>query len=302
MIEVSPEKTKTFGYTIIALMAFAANSVLCRIALKDNAIDASSFTAIRLLSGIAMFVILLSLKSKKSNDMPKATNGNRWPALMLFLYAVTFSFAYVSLDTGTGALVLFGAVQLTMITASIIAGNRLHLSEWLGLVISFAGLVYLVYPSITTPSIFDFLLMAVSGVAWGAYSLAGRGSSNPLRDTALNFKLTAPLVLILALMTIPLINISLEGVLLAVMSGAFASALGYTVWYIALGGLSATEASVVQLLVPVIAAMGGVLFVSESITTRLVVASVLVLGGILTVVLGGCPRIETVARKPPFRL
>jgi len=286
LAEELPRNIKTFGYTIIALIAFSANSVLCRMALKNNAIDASSFTVIRLLSGIVVFAILFSLKSKKTSDIPEAQNGGWKPALMLFLYAVTFSFAYISLDTGTGALVLFAAVQLTMIIASIINGNRLHVSEWLGVVISFVGLVYLVYPTITTPSVFGFLLMGVAGIAWGAYSLAGRGSTNPLRDTAFNFKLTAPLVLVLALVAIPTINISLEGVVLAVMSGALASAVGYTIWYIALGGLSVIEAAIVQLSVPVIAAMGGVLFVSESITTRLVFASVLVLGGILTVVVG----------------
>ncbi|MDQ6962174.1 MAG: DMT family transporter [Mariprofundaceae bacterium] len=286
MSEILPRDMKTFGYTITALIAFAANSVLCRMALKDQTIDASSFTVIRLLSGIAMFVILLNLKKTKIKDIAETKNGSWWAALTLFLYAVTFSFAYVTLDTGTGALVLFGAVQLTMIIASIINGNKLHISEWLGIAISFTGLVYLVYPTMTTPSIFGFCLMGVSGIAWGAYSLAGRGSTNPLRDTAANFKLTAPFVVVLALIAILSIHLSLEGFVLAVMSGALASAVGYTIWYMALAGLSTTEAAVVQLSVPIIAAMGGVLFVSEAITTRLIFSSLLVLGGILTVVLG----------------
>ena len=276
---------QTIGYTIVALIAFAANSVLCRIALKDNAIDASSFTSIRLLSAVLMFLILFSFKTKSLANTSEKKAGSWKIGLMLFLYAITFSFAYISLDTGTGALVLFGAVQLTMIITSIVKGNKLHISEWLGVVISFSGLAYLVYPTITTPSLSGFILMGLSGIAWGIYTLAGRDSIDPMRDTAFNFKYTVPLVLCLILITFPMINLSLDGLILAVISGAFASALGYTIWYIALAGLSETEAAVVQLSVPVIAAIGGVIFVSELISARLVVACVLVLGGILTVLL-----------------
>ncbi len=274
------------GYTVVALIAFAANSVLCRMALKDNAIDASSFTAVRLISGVIMFIILFNFKAKSPSVKP-ANKSRYWKSgLMLFIYAITFSFAYISLETGTGALVLFGSVQLTMIITSIVRGNKLHFSEWIGVAISFSGLAYLVYPTLTTPSLLGFILMALSGVAWGIYTLAGRGSVNPMKDTALNFKYTVPLVLALMLVSFPMINISLNGVILAVMSGALASALGYTIWYIALSGLSETEAAVVQLSVPVIAAIGGVIFVSEAISTRLIIASILVLGGILTVLIG----------------
>lgn len=276
---------QTIGYTITALIAFAANSVLCRIALKDDVIDASSFTAVRLLSGVFMFLVLLSFKAKQSASTPDKKTGYWKTALMLFIYATAFSYAYISLDTGTGALVLFGAVQLTMIATSVFKGKRLHISEWLGVLISFSGLAYLVYPTLTTPSLSGFILMGLSGIAWGMYTSVGRGSIDPMRDTAFNFKCTVPLVVVLVLITFPVINISFYGVVLAVISGALASALGYTIWYIALRGLSEVEAAVVQLSVPVIAAIGGVLFVSESISIRLVIACILVLGGIFTVLI-----------------
>jgi drug/metabolite transporter (DMT)-like permease len=287
--KISDKNLKTIVYTVAALIAFAANSVLGRMALKDSAIDASSFTAIRLVSGAVMlFVlyILFNMKSKKQNNT-QLTKGGSWKAaLMLFTYAITFSLAYVSLDTGTGALVLFGAVQLTMIIASIISGNKLHKTEWIGIIVSFSGLAYLIYPTVTTPSVFGFVLMGISGVAWGIYTLTGRGSITPLRDTTVNFSYTIPFVVILAFVMFPHIQISTEGIILAILSGAAASALGYTLWYIALAGLSATEAAVVQLSVPVIASIGGVIFLSESVTMRLIIACALVLGGIATVIIG----------------
>jgi drug/metabolite transporter (DMT)-like permease len=286
--KISDENVKTIGYTIAALVAFAANSVLGRMALKDNAIDASSFTSIRLLSGALMLFVLFTLfggKTKKTNEKQEKRSGNWEAPFMLFIYAITFSFAYISLDTGTGALVLFGAVQLTMIVSSIMSGHKLHSAEWLGVSISFAGLAYLIYPTITTPSLFGFILMGISGVAWGIYTLIGRGSVNPLRDSSVNFTYTIPFVLLLVLLTFANINISTQGLILAILSGAFASALGYTLWYIALAGLSATEAAVVQLSVPVIASIGGVILLSESITTRLIIACALVLGGILIVIM-----------------
>lgn len=285
MKKASDKNIKTMGYTIAALTAFAANSVLCRMALQNNAIDASSFTAIRLGSGALMLFVLFTLFSVKSAQDKQENKGGSWKAaLMLFIYAITFSFAYISLDTGTGALVLFGAVQLTMIISSLLTGHKLHRAEWLGVAVSFAGLAYLIYPTITTPSVFGFVLMAISGVAWGIYTLLGRGSINPLRDTTVNFSYTIPLILVLAIAMFANINISWEGFILAVLSGAFASALGYTLWYIALAGLSATEAAVVQLSVPVLASIGGVIFLSESVTMRLIIACVLVLGGISAVI------------------
>ncbi len=274
---------KTSVFTALALIAFAANSVLCRLALGEETIDAASFTVIRLLSGALVLLAILAF----SNDKEASASRGSWSAsLMLFVYAVAFSFAYVSLDTGTGALILFGSVQITMILLSLVSGNRLHLSEWVGVIIAFTGFVYLILPEVTSPSVMGFLLMIAAGIAWGMYTLKGRGSDHPLKDTAYNFLRTIPLVIILLVITIQDAHYSAAGVLLAVLSGGIASGIGYTIWYIALGGLSTTQAAVVQLSVPVIAAFGGVLFVSEAITARLTLSASMVLGGILLVVLG----------------
>ena len=267
---------------MLALIAFAANSVLCRLALGNNSIDAASFTAIRLLSGVLVLLIILRISNK--NNFP--TKGSWFSSIMLFLYAITFSYAYITLDTGTGALILFGSVQITIIMLSVFSGNRLHITEWAGISIAFTGLVYLVLPGVSTPSFAGFLLMTVAGIAWGIYTLNGRGSANPLADTAYNFLRTTPFVLILVAITIYNAHYSLDGIVLAILSGAIASGMGYTIWYIALGGLTATQAAVVQLSVPVIAAFGGIIFVSEAITLRLTLSASAILGGILLVILG----------------
>lgn len=269
--------------TIFALLAFAGNSVLCRFALGEKTIDAASFTAIRLLSGIVILIIAARLTRKPEEVRSK---GSWLAASMLFTYAVAFSYGYISLDTGTGALILFGAVQITMIVASIVSGNRLHYSEWLGLFIAFSGLVYLIIPSLTTPSLIGFILMTASGVAWGFYTLVGRSSKQPINDTAYNFLRTSPFILALIIFTFKDSNLSPEGILLAVLSGAIASGVGYAVWYVAIREISVTQAAVVQLLVPIMAATGGVIFTSEIITLRLVESSALVLGGVMTVMLG----------------
>jgi len=282
MVSTHNHLAKTIIFTALALTAFAANSVLCRLALGDRTIDASGFTVVRLLSGA--IVLFLIIKVKKKSGI--TTKGSWSASLMLFLYAITFSFAYITLDTGTGALILFGSVQITMILLSILSGNRLHITEWLGLVISFLGFLYLVLPGITTPSLPGFLLMTVAGIAWGIYTLKGRGSTSPLIDTAYNFLRTIPFVSILAVLTFNQMSYSSTGILLAVLSGAIASGIGYAIWYSALRGLSTAQAAVVQLLVPVIAALGGVIFVSEAITLRLTLSAILILGGILLVVLG----------------
>ncbi|MBT3634762.1 MAG: DMT family transporter [Candidatus Marinimicrobia bacterium] len=267
----------------MALIAFAANSVLCRLALGSGAIDASSFTVVRLLSGSIVLLVIIGVTRKSSTQSAKGS----WAAsFMLFLYAVTFSYAYISLDTGTGALILFASVQITMILLSLISGTRLHFIEWIGVTVAFAGFVYLILPGVTTPSIMGFLLMTIAGIAWGIYTLKGRGSNAPLLDTAYNFFRTTPLVLILVISTISKANYSFEGILLAVISGGITSGIGYTIWYIALGGLSSTQAAVLQLSVPVIAAFGGVIFVAETITFRLAISATFVLGGILMVVIG----------------
>ena len=274
---------KTIILTGLALIAFAANSILCRLALGSEAIDASSFTVIRLLSGTIVLLIIICSTRKTTRV---STKGSWAASFMLFTYAVTFSYAYISLDTGTGALILFGAVQITMILLSLITGTRLHFSEWTGVTIAFSGFVYLVLPGVTAPSTAGFLLMTVAGIAWGIYTLKGRSSKSPLMDTVYNFFRTTPFVILLAVITINNTNYSSEGILFALLSGGITSGIGYTIWYIALGGLSSTQAAVLQLSVPVIAALGGVVFVSEAITFRLIISATMVLGGILLVIIG----------------
>ncbi len=274
---------KTIILTSLALIAFAANSVLCRLALGENAIDASNFTVIRLLSGVIVLLTIIKLRRNKTGS---PTKGSWFASFMLFLYAITFSFAYITLETGTGALILFGSVQITMILLSLLSGTRLHFTEWAGVAVAFSGFVYLILPGVTTPSAIGFLLMTVAGIAWGIYTLMGRGSKNALMDTAYNFFRTVPFVVILAVVAMKNANFSSEGILLAAISGGVTSGIGYAIWYVALGGLSATQAAVLQLSVPVIAALGGIIFVSEIVTVRLMVSATMVLGGILLVVLG----------------
>jgi drug/metabolite transporter (DMT)-like permease len=274
---------KTISSTLLALAAFAANSVLCRLALGSGIIDAASFTVIRLLSGTVVLLLLILISGKNSDS---STRGSWSASFMLFLYAISFSFAYITLDTGTGALILFGSVQITMILLSLISGSRLHISEWAGVMFAFMGFVYLIFPEITKPSAVGFLLMTVAGIGWGIYTIKGRSSRDPLMDTAYNFFRTVPLVFLLAIIAIKNNHYSLEGILLAVLSGGIASGIGYAIWYNALGGLSTTQAAVVQLLVPVIAALGGVIFVSEDITLRLIISATMILGGVFMVILG----------------
>jgi len=278
---------KTIFLTGLALIAFAANSILCRLALGNAAIDASSFTIIRLLSGtIVLQAIIRSTRNTDHVPNKKSVKGSWVASLMLFIYATAFSYAYISLDTGTGALILFGTVQITMILQSIFSGTRLHWSEWAGVAMAFLGFIYLVLPGVTTPSITGFMLMAAAGIAWGVYTLIGRHSKSPLMDTADNFLRTTPFVLLLALFTLHDISYSPEGILLAFISGGLASGIGYAIWYLSLSALSTTQAAVLQLSVPLIAALGGVIFVSEAITIRLTFSAAFVLGGILLVILG----------------
>ena len=283
----SPPLFKTILFTVLTLVAFAANSVLARLALGDSSIDAVSFTTLRLFSGALVLALILQVSQK-----PATPSRGSWLAgLMLFAYASTFSFAYNSLDTGTGALILFGAVQLSMILIAIFQGVPLTKLEWLGMIVAFAGFVYLVSPGVSTPPIGGLVLMSIAGVAWGCYTVAGKGSSHPLGDTAFNFLRSTPLAIGLFLLGgftygTETFQTSTRGVLLAILSGAVTSGIGYTLWYSALRGLTTTQAAVVQLSVPIIAALGGVLLVGESVTMRLVVSASLILGGILVVILG----------------
>jgi drug/metabolite transporter (DMT)-like permease len=281
-VSLTQQPTRTPLLTLIAMLAFAANSLLCRMALGEQQIDAASFTAVRVLSG-ALTLTLFMLPHWRRGGRRSELNWRM--ALMLFAYMIFFSFAYLSLSAGTGALLLFGAVQLTMILAAWRAGERFTPGSWLGLLLAVAGLVYLVSPGITAPDPIGAVLMLIAGLAWGLYSLLGRHARNPLEATAHNFLLAVPLAIATSVIFIGDFHISARGLGLAVASGAVASGLGYVVWYAALRGLTSTRAATVQLSVPVIAAIGGVLLLSEPVTLRLVLASAATLGGIALVLL-----------------
>jgi drug/metabolite transporter (DMT)-like permease len=269
-----------FTLTVVAMLAFAANSVLCRLALKNTSIDAATFTTLRLVAGAVMLALLVSLRTGNRN-----LGGNWTSTLALFAYAVTFSFAYIGLSAGTGALLLFAAVQTTMIVYTMLHGERLRPIQWLGFTLSLAGLVVLVLPGISAPPLTSAVLMLCAGISWGAYSLRGRGCVDPAGDTAGNFVRCVPLSLAASVVFWSSAHFDNLGALYAVLSGAIASGLGYVIWYTALRGLSGTKAAVVQLSVPVIAAFGGILFLGESMTLRLILACVAILGGIGLVVL-----------------
>jgi drug/metabolite transporter (DMT)-like permease len=274
---------RTAVLTVLALVAFAANSLLCRLALRTSAIDPVSFTAVRLASGAAMLWLIAVLSGRRR----QATSRGSWTsALMLFAYAAAFSFAYLSLSVGTGALILFGAVQGTMMIAGIRAGERPHPMQWAGLVAALGGLIYLVSPGLTAPSPAGSGLMAAAGIAWGVYSLRGRGAGDPLTVTVDNFMRSVPLVLIISLLLMRDALLTQRGIVLAACSGAVTSGVGYVLWYAALKGLTTTRAAVVQLAVPVIAAFVAALFLDEPVPLRLVAASVMILGGIALAVRG----------------
>jgi drug/metabolite transporter (DMT)-like permease len=272
----------TIALTAMTLLAFASNSVLCRMALAHGSIDPTSFASLRILSGAATLWIISALLRRRSRP-----TGSWISASMLALYAFSFSYAYVSLGTGTGALILMGAVQTTMIVAGVRAGERPTRIQWIGLLLAMGGTVYLVSPGITAPPVLGSALMVLAGFAWGVYSLRGRRSSDPITTTTENFIRAVPILIALNLVQLAQLQWSTQGVLLALLSGSLTSGIGYVVWYAALRGLTTTRAAVVQLAVPVIAAMGGVVFLSESIVTRLVIASLAVLGGVGLAVTGG---------------
>lgn len=252
-------------------------------ALNDEVIDAASFTSIRLISGIVFLLLLVTVKTKQKINI----KGGTWlSAFLLFIYALAFSYAYLLLDTGTGALILFASVQVTMIVFGLVKGKTLVLPEWIGLCIAFIGLIVLLLPGSSTPSLLGFVLMVISGIAWGFYSLAGQGSIDSLNETANNFLRTFPFIILLSLFSFDQIQLTNPGIALAVFSGAITSGLGYAIWYSAIKELTITNAAIVQLAVPIIAAFGGVIFSNEDISIRLISSSVLVLGGVLLVMVG----------------
>jgi drug/metabolite transporter (DMT)-like permease len=271
---------RVFLLTALAMIAFAGNSLLCRLALKQTAIDAASFTLIRVVSGALCLWIIVQLRKGPSGK------AGSWPsAAALFGYAALFSFAYLRLTAGTGALLLFGAVQATMIIWALRKGERLRPIQVVGLVLALGGIIALVLPGLSAPPLGAAILMLGAGIAWGVYSLRGKGGGDPLRATGGNFLRAVPMAALLSVVMLHSANFDRAGIGYAVASGALASGIGYAIWYMALPALKATRAATVQLSVPVLAAAGGIIFLGESITLRYLLASVAVLGGIALVVL-----------------
>jgi drug/metabolite transporter (DMT)-like permease len=281
---ISPLRTITL--TAVTLVFFAANSVLGSAALSTGAIDAGSFTAIRLLSGAIILAALVAMRG--DGRVAVRQNGSWQAAFVLIAYAVTFSYAYLSLGAGVGALILFAVVQITMIGTGMWRGERPRPIEWLGLAAALGGLIYLLSPGLSAPPLAGAVAMAISGVGWGWYSLLARGVEFPLATTASNFLRASPFVaaLFLAVWATGSFHVTPHGLQLAVVCGALTTGLGYVLWYAALKGLTATQGAVVQLCVPVLAAAGGILFVDEQLTPRLVIAATAILGGVAMALVG----------------
>jgi len=271
---------RLIALTSLAMIAFAGNSLLCRMALEHTSIDAASFTTIRLISGAVMLWLVVKIRRGTPGD-----GGNWLSALALFAYAAGFSFAYMSLSAATGALLLFGAVQVTMTGHGIWMGERLRGRQLVGLVLALAGLVGLLLPGLSAPPLYGSTLMLGAGVAWGIYSLRGKGAGDPTNVTTGNFLRTVPVSVALSILLFSNSSLDHAGFWYAVSSGALASGLGYAIWYAVLPSLESTHAAAVQLSVPVLAALGGIIFLGEPINLRLALASMATLGGITLVVL-----------------
>ena len=272
--------TRVFALTLLSMLAFAGNSLLCRLALTHTTIDPASFTSLRILSGALVLWLVVRLR-----DGSFRFAGSWVSAFALFAYAAGFSFSYVSLSAGTGALLLFAAVQATMIGYGLSAGERLQQRQVVGLLCAFAGLVGLLLPGFSAPPLGSALLMLGAGIAWGLYSLRGRCATEPRQATAGNFIRAAVFTSALSLFRFSQISVDAYGVGYALVSGGLASGLGYVIWYEALRGLKSTSAATVQLSVPVIAAIGGVVLLSEPMTLRLSITALAILGGIVLVVI-----------------
>ena len=270
---------ETFILTSLAMIAFAGNSLLCRLALTRTQIDAASFTTIRIASGAVVLLLVVQLRRGKKHA------GGSWPsALALMVYAAGFSYAYVRLTAGTGALLLFGAVQATMITIGVLRGERLSALQTGGLLLAYAGLIDLMLPGLSAPPLVSAALMLSAGAAWGVYSLRGKGAGDPTAVTAGNFARAVPLAILVSILALSYRSVDSAGALYAVASGGLASGIGYAVWYTVLHDLRATTAATVQLSVPLIAAAGGVLLLHEPLTSRLLISAVCILGGVALVV------------------
>jgi len=274
--------------TLITMLSFAGNSVLCRLALRQTTIDAASFTALRLVSGALMLTLLVYVQHRSQHAAAAwhvGLGGNWLSALVLFVYASAFSFSYADISTGIGALLLFGAVQATMILTGLWRGERLNARQTMGLVLALAGVVVILSPGLDSPPLASALLMLLSGVAWGVYSLRGRFVADPTGHTSGNFVRAALLSLLLSMLYLPHLRLDAHGALYAVLSGAITSGMGYAIWYAVLPKLTRTRAAAVQLSVPVLASLAGAWFVNEPITMVLMLSSVAVLGGIALVVI-----------------
>jgi drug/metabolite transporter (DMT)-like permease len=284
-------RTKTFSLTLLAMIAFAGNSLLCRLALKHTSIDAASFTSIRIIAGALTLWLIMRMRASAPGGGNATTHGS-WPsAFALFAYAACFSFAYVSLSAATGALLLFGAVQFTMVSYGFWNGERFSTRQWVGLLCAFGGLAHLLLPGLSAPPVLGSALMLCAGAAWGVYSLRGRKAGDATAVTAGNFLRAVPITVALSgiayLLAPQQHSVDAMGAGYAMASGALASGVGYAIWYAALRGLKATTAATVQLSVPVIAAVGGIVFLSEAVTMRLLIASAAILGGIALVIFAG---------------
>jgi drug/metabolite transporter (DMT)-like permease len=278
-----PSPMRVIVLVALAMLAFAGNSLLCRLALRDTAIDAASFTTLRLVSGALALWLIVRLRGVED-----ATAGGDWrSACALFVYAAGFSFAYLALDAGTGALLLFGAVQATMIGHGLARGERLRGPQWLGLALAMGGLVGLLLPGVSMPPPGGAALMLCAGVAWGIYSLRGRGAGDPTAVTAGNFLRAVPFALALGALCFARASIDTVGVAYALLSGVLTSGIGYAIWYAALPSLRAASAATIQLSVPALAAFGGALLLGETPGLRLLLASGAILGGIALVILAG---------------
>ena len=276
-----PTASRTIALTATAMIAFAANSLLCRLALRHPYIDASMFALVRIASGAATLSAIMIARG----NLRLLAEANWRAAAMLFSYLIFFTYGYLSLSAGTGALILFTSVQLTMFSVALLNGEKFSALCWLGLTLAISGLVYLVLPGISAPDPLGAVMMIIAGSSWGFYSLLGRGAHDPLAATTGAFVLALPAVVVVTFVAVYLqgTTITVPGVELAIASGALASGCGYVVWYAALRGLGATSAATVQLSVPVIAAFGGVLFLSEELTIRLVIASIATIAGVTIV-------------------
>lgn len=282
---------RIFILVSLAMIAFAGNSVFARLGLNSNTpIDPASYTLIRLISGAVVLTIFVSWRNK---SVTRITKGGNWiSAAALFGYAAAFSYAYVVLETGMGALILFTCVQVGMIAWGIIKGDRPIALEWFGLVVAFGAFVWLVSPGLQAPDPFAAFLMFVSGISWAVYSTRGKSSTDALGTTTGNFILSIPFAIIMLIILAAQVNIEPFGIYMAIGSGILTSALGYAIWYMALPLISQTQAAIVQLTVPVIAGFGGVLFSSEALTMRFAISATLILGGVAIAILAKSERSE----------